>query len=266
MKKKIASGPVFAETDPYSAFAYCYDRVMDHIDHGAWAAGIDRYLCTYLETRGRLLDLGCGTGKLTCGLGRIGWAVAGIDLSPAMLELAAGNAAAAGIPFPCSCQDMRFFSLDNHPDTAPVDAVLCLHDGMNYLTELFEFDLVFDRVAAALRPGGLWIFDYSTRWNIRKNFAGRRFVEEGDDYALLWLNRYNRLNGRLAVVLELVRQTQAGSSLTREVHLQRVFRLPVVRRRLLRSGAFELLGIYDGYTQQPVRPDSVEVTLVARRR
>lgn len=255
----------FEHCEPYTMFAHCYDRVMEKVDYRAWACGIDRLLRNSGVTGNRLLDLACGTGRLSLHLADLGWEVSGSDCSQPMLQQAQRAAAAVGRELPLSQQDMRFFDLKKHPEQQPFDAVCCLHDGLNYLTEKFELAALFDRVAAALKPAGIWLFDYSTRWNIRKNFAGRQFIEEGEDFALLWDNLYHRYSGRLEVVLEMVEFGDGQSLPGREIHLQRAFPLRTVRRLLTKSSSFKLLGCYDGYTEKKVHRRSVEAVFVARK-
>lgn len=103
--------------------------------------------------QGLVVDLGCGAGRWAAALGAAGYDVLGIDLSPAMIRMArrrapgakfqTGSVLSAGLP---AC-----------------DAVTSIGEVVNY-----EFDPVhsrtalsalFRRVYAALRPGGLFVFD-----------------------------------------------------------------------------------------------------------
>ena len=49
------------------------------------------------RTGGALLELGCGTGRLLVPLAQAGYQVTGVDLSPAMLDIARAKTAAAGM-------------------------------------------------------------------------------------------------------------------------------------------------------------------------
>ncbi|MFO0926107.1 MAG: methyltransferase domain-containing protein [Gemmataceae bacterium] len=51
----------------------------------------------HLPGPARLIDLGCGTGRLLVTLARRGWRTLGVDLSPEMLRVARANADAAGV-------------------------------------------------------------------------------------------------------------------------------------------------------------------------
>src|SRR5262245_50125021 len=51
----------------------------------------------HFPTPGRMLDLGCGTGRLLLPFARRGYQVVGVDLSDEMLRIAGEKAAAAGV-------------------------------------------------------------------------------------------------------------------------------------------------------------------------
>ncbi|MGU3538940.1 class I SAM-dependent DNA methyltransferase [Methylobacterium sp. A54F] len=101
----------------------------------------------------RVLDLGCGTGLMGQALaGRAGW-IAGVDLSPAMLALAARK----GIYDRLQAGELGDF-LAAEP-AASADLVVAA-DVFIYLGDLVP---ALAGIARALRPGGLAVF--STQWH-----------------------------------------------------------------------------------------------------
>src|SRR5437879_11271567 len=54
-----------------------------------------RFVEEHCPRPGRLIDLGCGTGRLLLSLARRGFSVLGVDLSPEMLTVAAVKAPTA---------------------------------------------------------------------------------------------------------------------------------------------------------------------------
>ena len=68
---------------PFDAFARYYDA-----DYRNYDADVDLILTLADESAGPILELGCGTGRLLLPLAAQGHAVTGIDLSPALLEIA----------------------------------------------------------------------------------------------------------------------------------------------------------------------------------
>jgi len=64
----------------------------------------------------RVVDLGIGTGDLVVALARAGYAVVGVDRSPAMLEVARAKIAALQPPPLLLQQDLRALRLDAASD------------------------------------------------------------------------------------------------------------------------------------------------------
>lgn len=85
-----------------------YDALM-----GDYAGGAELqfYLHQAARAAGPVLELGCGTGRLTIPLAEDGVAITGIDLSEAMLALAERKARAAGVAIPWVRADFRDFQL-----------------------------------------------------------------------------------------------------------------------------------------------------------
>jgi len=127
--------------------ASTFDNEPDHslrdpIVRAAWTA----LLQESLPSKGAVLNIGCGTGSLSLVLAELGYAVTGIDLSPAMLTLAEAKARAAG-------QTIRFQVMDAaFPQFPPgqFDALVCRH----LLWALPGIDQVLHRWVSLLKPGG----------------------------------------------------------------------------------------------------------------
>ena len=95
--------------DAYTGFAEVYDLFMDDIPYGEWCEYVAGLLAEYGIQDGLLLDLGCGTGKLTRRLADRGFDMIGIDLSEEMLEIAREKSDPEQILY--LMQDMREFEL-----------------------------------------------------------------------------------------------------------------------------------------------------------
>ena len=123
-------------------FAENYDR---------WAADmtedVDFYVDLAREVDGPVVELAVGTGRVAIPVARaIGRAVIGIDSSPAMLEQAR---ASGGDLLDLRLEDMRAFELDE-----PASLVYCPFRALLHLPTWSDRRTVFERVAAALGPGG----------------------------------------------------------------------------------------------------------------
>jgi len=127
------------------AFSHRYDE---------WAADmtadIDFYLRLAREADGRLVELAVGNGRVAIPVGRAtGRRVIGLDTSPAMLEQARERATEAGVDLELHLADMRDLRLDE-----PAALIYCPFRALLHLPTWADRRLVFERVAAALRPGG----------------------------------------------------------------------------------------------------------------
>ena len=121
------------------------------------------------------MDLGCGSGIFAAMAERAGFHVIGVDQSAAMLALAKRQS-------PTS----KFIqsSLDTF-SVPPCDAVTSLGEPFNYGAHRRSSDLrrVFARIASALRPGGMFLFDLILHEGKPMNYRSWRV---GDGWTLLW--------------------------------------------------------------------------------
>ena len=117
--------------------------------HGE-AAFIDRLLAD--RPGARVLDAGCGTGRVARELARRGYEVVGVDNDASMLAVA--RAEAPQLPW-------RLDDLAALADSEQYDLVVAAGNVMVYLAVGTEADVV-RRLAAALRPGGHLVAGWAT--------------------------------------------------------------------------------------------------------
>ena len=137
--------------DAYTSFAQVYDLFMDNVPYEEWGVYLHTLLKEYGIKDGLLLDLGCGTGKLTRIMESFGYDMIGLDNSYEMLDIAR-EASDEGILY--LLQDMREFEL-----YGTVRAIYSACDSINYILEEEELLEVFTLVNNYLDPKGLFIFD-----------------------------------------------------------------------------------------------------------
>jgi len=130
-----------------------YDRVAGDYER-AWlrhaAAPIDRLLDQLPVAGARVLDVGCGTGYASVGLAERGAsAVVGVDISPGMLEVAAGRAANAGVQDRLRFVTGDFLELAAGWEDGAFDLVVS-----TWVLGYLPLDPAFVAVARLLAPGG----------------------------------------------------------------------------------------------------------------
>ena len=167
----------------YNEFAPFYDRFQATIDYAARAAYFDTLIQKSGGGRGILLDLACGTGKLSVELSRLGYDVIGVDESEGMLSCAQQRVAESGENVLLLCQDME--NLDLY---GTVTSCVCALDSLNHLTDEAAFARAISRVSLFLEPGGVFVFDLNTPYKHRELLADRAYVYEDDDAMCVWRN------------------------------------------------------------------------------
>ena len=101
-----------------------------------------------------ILELGCGTGRVSVALAKDGYAMTGIDLSSALLEGAGSKANAAGVEIRFEQADMRDFQLD-----ASFGLAICPYNAFNHLLDFVDVGRFLSAVARHLRDDGRLVID-----------------------------------------------------------------------------------------------------------
>jgi SAM-dependent methyltransferase len=131
-------------------FAHRYDEWAAHMTEDvAFYVGLAR------QSDGPLVELAVGNGRVAIPVAQAtGMPVIGIDSSPAMLAQARAGAAAAGVRLDLRQGDMRDLALDE-----PAALIYCPFRALLHLPTWADRRRTFERVAAALRPGGRFAWE-----------------------------------------------------------------------------------------------------------
>lgn len=223
----------------YTILADHYDELMEDIDYPAWADFYERMFSDHMEKKPEIvLDLGCGTGKLTSILAGRGYDMIGIDASPDMLSRAASLAEEEKKKILYLEQDMRAFDL-----YGTVDAVVCSLDCINYLTKKEDVALCFDRVHTFLAPGGIFVFDVNTKWKFEHVFGEESYILENEHVFLGWQNFYNPNTGLCRFYLTFFKEGEDGRwDRYEEEQRERAYSDKTLRQ-LLQNAGFELITV-----------------------
>ena len=234
----------------YEAFSLIYDAVMANYDYDEafrWVKEIagegDRF---------EILEMAMGTGKLAEKLTALG-NVTGFDRSEEMLTQAYRrlykNPRAKWTKM-----DLRDFSFSK-----PFDLILCLCDGLNYLTCEADLLACFKRVRAHLKDGGRFLFDLNTAARFRE-YGDLKEIRDEEGYFLTWENHFDGRVNRYAITAFLEEEDGAYERFD-EVHEEYVYEEETVRRCLKEAG-MKVLAIYDGYSFSPATPQSKRISYV----
>ena len=240
---------------PYEALAAGYDVVMEHVDYPFWADYIDGLVRRHHPEAQTVLELGCGTGSLALELQPLGpYQYHGTDGSPAMIRVAEAKADLYNADVTFSVADFTAFTTDT-----PVDVVLLLYDGLNYLLDPADVRKLFACAHAALKPGGLFVFDQSTPANSENNEAFFEDEAEAEGFSYKRTSRYDRATHLHTTTFSLDIQGTAFE----EAHVQRAYEMEEVR--LLIPEGFAFVAAYDGFSGETASAKSERVHWVLRK-
>ena len=174
----------------YDLLAPFYDLINKDINYSLWADFIEKTIAReYLNGKPELiLDLGCGTGRMTLELARRGYDMTGVDCSFEMLDIARCEAEKAGIGenILWLCQDMCDFEL-----YGTVDVIVSCLDCINHLTDTKSLKQCFSLAHNYLIPSGLFIFDINGRNKFENTYSDNSYVMEEAGSVCIWQNYYN---------------------------------------------------------------------------
>jgi SAM-dependent methyltransferase len=141
-------------------------------------ADIPFYLDEAQRARGPVLELACGTGRLTIPIGQSGIPVEGVDRSPSMLAHLRMKAKAAGVRIPLTEADVRDFDLGRK-----FSLIFIGFNSMQHLYDYASQAALFANVRKHLSPGGRFVFDvFNPKIAFLAQSAGPRKLErEYDD-------------------------------------------------------------------------------------
>jgi ubiquinone/menaquinone biosynthesis C-methylase UbiE len=155
----------------YFSLAPYYDKLMPEEDYRLWAA-----LCEKLfsDLNGKtILDLACGTGRLSFMLADRGFEVIGADISCEMLAVAEAKRSAYKGGIPPLFLNQAAQELDLY---GTVQAVVCSMDGINYIEP--------ESIERALSKVSLFLEE---RCSLRQQHAGESW--SAFDVKSLWTRR-----------------------------------------------------------------------------
>ena len=251
------------ENGIYGILSEVYDEINGELDYSSWAD----FVCEIFHRHGKievhdLLDLACGTGRMTVELARRGYSMVGVDLSPEMLARASDAAEAAGVrdDLLLLCQDMCDFEL-----YGTVEAAVCCLDSLNHLTDTKKLRRCFELLHNYIAPEGLFVFDLNTERKFREVYGSNAYVFECEEGVVTWQNYYNEKRGVCDFLIDFFRERSDGAyERFSECQRERLWSRRTVER-MVRECGFELIGVYGDMAFRPADAADMREYYVIRR-
>jgi SAM-dependent methyltransferase len=253
----------------YVDYAEYYDH--DHVG-GPMTEDIPFYLRYAEETGGPILELACGTGRVTIPIAEEGFTVHGLDLSENMLEVARNKITGKGLwdRVTLTRGDMADFDL---PVKGFGMAFVAVRSFMHLFTQESQLGCL-RCVRRHLRPGGLLLMDlYSPRlsklaqppeeeFSFRREFTtpnGNRVVHKR---RFLGTDLLDQINSEEILFEEY--SPDGGLVRTRKVPLDTRYTFRYELELLLEKAGLEVQSIFRDYDETPY-DGTGEIIAVARK-
>ena len=239
--------------EQYTKLAKCYDKLNSDFDYKAlseFLAGEIRE--NQIIDSSLVLDLACGTGKLTFLLRELGYDMTGVDLIEEMLMVARDTCYKRGIDnILWLNQDMTDFEL-----YGTVDACVCTLDSLNYLTSLKDLERCLSLVKNYLIPDGVFVFDLNTPYRFENIYSDNSFVLEDEDTFLVWQNEYSKKSKLCNFYLTIFEKQENGAyERYDEIQRERCYSMKQIKSLLAKLG-FEIIHVYGDFYKNPVTKES----------
>jgi len=133
-----------------------------------------RLVTRWFDRPGRVLDIGCGTGRHVIHLARKGHRVVGVDLSSHMIRVAKRKIRQVGVAATLIQADM--VDLPRLFKASSFDYALCMFSTIGLVAGQDNRRHVVAGIAGLLRPGGRFAVHVHNRWHGLMSFHGLGFL------------------------------------------------------------------------------------------
>jgi SAM-dependent methyltransferase len=235
---------------PYQRLSRFYDLDWSHFALG-YTHLVDDLIREMGISRADILELACGTGVLAAELARRGHRLTGVDACPEMIAVARRRMRRTRNRPRLEVRDMREIRFH-----AAFDLATCTFDAINYVRGKSNLSRVFENVHGALRPGGHFLFDSTTRFlfedrsrgTFRRDLGGETFFQSCayDPEARLATTTFRFADGAT------------------EVHRQEAYGARDLAP-LLEAGGFSVRSIWEDLERRDAAPDAHRIFLLAAK-
>lgn len=238
---------------------------MHDVDYEAWADYIDEVIMLHHHEAEEILELACGTGTTALSLEELGYyIITATDGSKEMVVKARQKAAQTDSEI--RFEQMNFLNIDID---RKFDVAFMIFDSLNYLHTEEEIKKLHQEVRKVLKPGGLFIYDFTTPRNSENaiQFLDNTGGEIDDRYRYIRSSSFDKSThihtNRFKI--EQIDKENGGMVVDQfeEEHQQKIYSLKKIQS-IVEQTDFEILQAYGGFELKPANSNSLRITMVLR--
>jgi len=214
----------------YTSLAAYYDELTKDVDYKALADLYESLITVDGKKPEIVLDLACGTGRLTRILANKGYQMIGVDASEEML-VKAGETKSDVLYLHQSLTELDLYGT--------VDAAICSLDGLNYLSPP-ELDLALRRIFLFCNPGAVFAFDLNTAEKLAAQ-DGEFFCDERQDLLCIWRASFDESERACYYEFDLFTQTERNLwKRESETHVEYAYTKAEIQAKLEETGFVDI--------------------------
>jgi ubiquinone/menaquinone biosynthesis C-methylase UbiE len=224
-----------------------------------------------MNTKGRVLELGCGTGRISLPLARAGASLVGVDRSAHMLARAARRLEALRRRQRRRGRRVRLIRADIRAlpfRPSLFSTVLAPYGILQSLVRDSDLMATLDSVRRVLKPGGLFGLDLVPdvpNWREYRDKVQMKGRSVGGGYLTLTESVRHDRRRRLTIFEQVYRERRNGTTTEHRFDLTfRTLPIPQMAKRLTRAG-FSIEAVLGDYRGRPW-DDRAEVWIILARR
>ena len=217
----------------YEALARVYDGFFERDYDEKILRRYRRILTDADAIGGRILDMGCGTGRLAIAFAKGGATVCGVDPDEAMLACAKEKG--IGLPIEWVCG-----TLPQIDGTDYFDAITAGLDVVNHITEQEVLQESFCAAHRLLTKGGCLVFDVNTEKKFREVYGQNAYVFRALGAFAAWENDYDEDEEICRFTVDVFTQDGERYKRNTDIIFERLYR-DMDLRRMLKAAGFRMV-------------------------
>ena len=209
-----------------------------------------------LSKGAKILDAGCGPGRIAVELASKGLEVTGVDLIQSELDAAAETASAEGVDLELIKADLRTFKTEKQYDCA-----INLYTSFGYCDTIEEDVQILKSIFDAVREGGFFILENISREIAIKDFTEGEWFERAGKTVLTdfsVVGAWEGLRSRWILI-----DNKTGERIEHEF-IQRLYSAIELKRVMIGIG-FKSVEIYGDFDFSPYNQNARTMVIVARK-